>query len=77
MHGKCLDIQTKQFGEGDIESAHPLLNLGVVHHKSGDLQKAEELYQKSLSIFNRHYGKNHVESTKVLANIALIYKNKN
>ena len=51
-----------------------LNNIGDVHRKKGNYSEAISLYNQSLSIFEKYYGKDHPEVADVLNNLGLIFK---
>ncbi|WP_038249996.1 tetratricopeptide repeat protein, partial [Wolbachia endosymbiont of Glossina morsitans morsitans] len=50
-----------------------LATLGIVYGTFGDHQKAKELFERALPIFEKHYGSGHVQVAKLLANLGIAY----
>lgn len=68
-----LSVYNVPYGEGYIEYARALRDLGRVYLLQKDLKNAEEYIQKSLSIFNDHH---HPESYLALLALADVYREK-
>ena len=51
LHLRALGIREQVFGAMNPEVAQSLANLAVLHHSSGDLDKAERYYEAALHTF--------------------------
>lgn len=48
------------------------LNTGYIHFRLGDLAKADDYYQRALSVWRQYFGENHQITTIAYNNIALL-----
>ncbi|MDR2547954.1 MAG: tetratricopeptide repeat protein, partial [Rickettsiales bacterium] len=49
-----------------------MINLGNAHYALGDPQKTKELLERrALPIFKEHYGSDHFEVARILANLGI------
>lgn len=55
-----MDIKVDNYGDGHLETAVTLENLGNVYYNKKEIKKMEEYLIKSLNIKINHYGEGHV-----------------
>ncbi|MDP6036062.1 MAG: tetratricopeptide repeat protein, partial [Verrucomicrobiota bacterium] len=66
---KSLAIQLKKLGPEHPHVALSYNNIGLVHRKKGEHNKALEHYQKSLAIHLKKLGPNHPDTKKTKAEL--------
>lgn len=79
---KALEIQTNCYGEGHIETAATLTNLGIIYnHLKGSVedpiagyQKAKAYLEKALAIQKRYYCEEHITIANTLVNLSVAYR---
>ena len=59
----------REYGEGDIETTDPMINLAYVRAALGDYAGAEALDRKALEIEREYYGDNHLGPAWILNNL--------
>ncbi|MFX5494102.1 tetratricopeptide repeat protein, partial [Acinetobacter baumannii] len=50
-----------------------LFHLGNIHKELGHYEKANELLQRALKIYEGHYGQNHIETARILGSLGNLY----
>ena len=54
-------MRQKKLGHEHVEVANSYNNLGLVHHKLGDFEKAKDYHELALSICAKNLGSKNVE----------------
>jgi len=66
---RCLDIQEKAKGKGNVDSASTMNNIGSVYVSLCNYSKALEYYERCLEIDEKMKGKDSIDSASTLNNI--------
>jgi tetratricopeptide (TPR) repeat protein len=76
MAERALEIREKALGLEHSDVARSLFVLAIIYKSSGDLAKAEPLYQRALSIWKKTLGPDHPYLAEALIELADIYRYK-
>ena len=72
LEGQALDVRREILGDGSVEVAESLDNLGSLAYYRGRYQEAERLLERSLEIRERSLGPDHPDVATALHNLAAI-----
>jgi len=68
---RAVRIKEEHLGPDDPEVATSLIDLGILHHYLGDLERAREIHVRALEIREREYGPDHAEVAPALNALAV------
>ncbi len=68
-----LMVQKKHYKEQSEKHAKTSLYLAKVYVDRGEYKQAKNLFKASLIIYKKYYGANHIETARLLENIAQIH----
>jgi len=71
---EALDLLRQVWGENHPKLGGYLHNLGELHRKQGDDDRAETYYQEALKLIENNWGRSHPETAKTLNSLALLYR---
>ena len=71
-----LEMQIDTLGDGHIEVAKTLHNIGVCHRHNDDWDSALEYYIRAHEIFEFILGREHLDTVRTLHNIGGVYRRK-
>jgi CHAT domain-containing protein/Tfp pilus assembly protein PilF len=76
FHLKSLEIRKKVYGEDSFRVASGLNNLAIVYEEQNELDKAIIMFERALSIFEKHKSQE-MNVSYPLQNLSVIYRKKN
>ena len=74
QHEEAVRVAEEKTGEASLQTAKALFNLASLVHDQGNYARAEQLYQRSLSILERSLEPDHPAIANCLNSLAMIYK---